>query len=65
MQKNPYNLIQFVKEEYEQMARLDVSPAPDTSIRVFMVFKGTDSSIETNPDPIVPASRDGYTLIEW
>lgn len=36
MQENPYNLIAFQSDCYTQVAQLDISPAPDTLLRVFM-----------------------------
>ncbi len=69
MEGNAYNLISFPTEEYEQMAQLNVSPAPDTVIRVYMVFTPLDApvQIEDGHELIFPegVSRDGYTLVEW
>lgn len=36
----PFNVIYFVDQQhYEKAARLDISPSPDVTIRVFMVFR--------------------------
>ena len=38
MEGNPYNLITFQKEAYEETAGLLISPKPDSILRVFMVY---------------------------
>ena len=69
MECNEYNLISFPTEEYAESARLNVSPAPDTEIRVFMVFKALDEEIAipeghelTMPET---QAREGFTVVEW
>lgn len=69
MECNEYNLISFPTEEYEQMAELNVSPAPDTMIRVYMVFTALDApvEIEKGHELLMPqgVTRTGYTVVEW
>jgi hypothetical protein len=65
LERHPYNLIHFSTKEYEELAELAVNPVPDTVIRVFMVFKGLDKSIEAKPQTLVPKVRKGFTVIEW
>lgn len=69
MEGNAYNLISFPAEEYEQMAELNVSPAPDTMIRVYMVFTPLDEEvqIEEGHELLMPQGvvREGYTVVEW
>ncbi len=43
MEKNNYNIISFQTDAYEECAKLDISPKPDTLIRVFMVFRASDT----------------------
>lgn len=69
LQASPYNLISFPSEEYCDWAKLNVDPAPDTLIRVYMVFAPIESPIEI-PDsmelelPFTPV-RQGFTVVEW
>ena len=65
MQQNPYNLITFQGEEYTSCAPLAVEPAPQSVIRVFMVYQPLQASIEIEPQALQPAAREGYALIEW
>ena len=65
MQENPYNLITFQTEEYEKNAKLNISPEPDTVIRVFMVFKALDREVDIEAPEIQTPSREGFTVVEW
>ncbi len=65
-----YATIQFlVGEEYDQnVASLDVSPQPDSQLRVYMLFQGTELS--ASPYRLVTTEfpsfkRNGFTLVEW
>jgi len=69
LQSSPYNLISFPNEEYARWAKLDVSPAPDTEIRVFMVFRPLDQEMEIPEGSALEmpsgVERKGFTLVEW
>lgn len=65
MQENPYNLITFQTDEYEKNAKLNISPEPDTVIRVFMVFKALDREVDIAAPEIQTPSREGFTVVEW
>lgn len=65
MQGNEYNLIWFQTDAYEDIAKLNVSPSPDTVIRVYMVYESSDEYIESNASfPETPV-REGFTVVEW
>ena len=66
MQDNAYNLITFQAESYTDTARLNVTPAPDTVIRVFMVWQGLDAAVSVT-EPVLPETpvRNGFTVVEW
>lgn len=66
MQDNPYNLIAFQGELYEQVAELHVTPEPDSVLRIFMTFEALDEPVECGefsmPEPF---ERSGFTVVEW
>ncbi len=66
MQDNPYNLITFAWEEYDRAAPLEISPAPDTLLRVFMVWQASEEFVEI-PAQVLPDAlvREGFTVVEW
>lgn len=65
MEKNEYNVISFDTTEYEAKYKLHVNPAPDTMIRVFMTWYGTDEAVDIEPQIIETPSREGFTVVEW
>ena len=65
MEGNPYNIIAFQTDAYTDGARLDISPAPDTVIRVFMTWKASEEFVKTTPQTLIAPPRHGFTVIEW
>ena len=65
MEKNPYNLITFQQECYTDSARLDISPQPDSLLRVFMAWNPLEQPVDVQPDTLVPFQREGFTVVEW
>ena len=57
MESNPYNVVQFMTKEYTDGAKLNISPKPDSLIRVFMVFKSSLTSIKVGAPKIKPVTR--------
>ena len=65
MEQNPYNIISFQTESYTDAAKLEVTPAPDTVIRVFMAFRASDHMIRILPQELTAPDRTGFTVVEW
>ncbi len=65
MQDNPYNIVTLHTSDYAAGVPLDVSPAPDTQIRVFMTFAPSDEPVETEEQNLPHYERTGFTLVEW
>ena len=65
LEKNEYNLISFQTDRYTESARLDVSPSPDSVLRVFMAFKSIDGPVFVARPDIEPFERNGFTVVEW
>ncbi|MBQ3491345.1 MAG: hypothetical protein IJA74_02195 [Oscillospiraceae bacterium] len=65
MEQNPYNIISFQAEAYTQAAELQIDPAPDTLIRVFMVWQKTESYVNLEPQDLTAPQRTGFTVVEW
>lgn len=65
MQENKYNLITFAGEDYENLAKLNITPKPDSILRVMMLFKSLDKPIEIEEQEIKSFERKGFTVIEW
>lgn len=65
MEQNEYNIISFQTDIYTDAARLEVSPAPDTLIRVFMAWQAIDSFAELPEQELTAPERNGFTIVEW
>lgn len=66
MESNAYNIISFHGEDYTENARLDISPAPDTVIRVFMSFSASEEYVNLPAQDLQAApGRNGFTVVEW
>lgn len=65
MQDNEYNLITFQNELYTNNFNLEVYPRPDSTLRVFMVYKALDNPINIEEPTLVPFDRTGFSVIEW
>jgi len=65
MENNAYNFIHFAQESYTESAVLDISPTPETLIRVFMLFKPLNSVKKVNIQELESVKRKGFTVVEW
>lgn len=65
MQENAYNLISFQAENYEQIAPLHITPAPDSMLRVYMAYKPLTKPIDIEPQTFEPFERTGFSVVEW
>lgn len=65
MEDNAWNLICFQQEAYQDAAKLHISPAPDTLIRIFMTWKPLDAPVEIPPQSLTAPARAGFTAVEW
>lgn len=65
MEGNAYNLISFQGDLYTENAALDVEPAPDSVLRVFMAWQALDAPIDIAPQELTAPVRTGFTLVEW
>ena len=65
LEANPYNVISFQQDAYTETAPLEVSPTPDSMLRVFMAFYGCNSYVEMVPQEFEAFQRVGFTVVEW
>lgn len=66
LEENNYNYIRFAtNEEINDNMPLEITPNPDTVIRVLMTFKGLEEPIIVEEQEITTATRNGFTVVEW
>jgi hypothetical protein len=62
----PYTrLTWFNTAQMNQLAPLQVSPVPQTLIRVFLDFQGVGKPYSIKPQHLSSVSRQGFTAVEW
>ncbi|MBQ8558937.1 MAG: hypothetical protein IJ439_03010 [Tyzzerella sp.] len=65
MEQNKYNIISFQTDTYTDAAQLNIHPAPDTLIRVFMAWQAADEYVELSEQELSAPKRTGFTVVEW
>ena len=66
LEEHKYNLISFeTMEEINDNMPLEITPKPDSIIRVMMRFKGVDSHIDLSEQKLQTPQRTGFVVVEW
>lgn len=65
MQDNPYNLVTFQTDAYTEKAKLEITPEPDSVLRVFMVFKPLEKPVSIEEPELAGFERKGFAVVEW
>ena len=65
MQSNPYNVISFQYEAYTDGAELEISPSPDSLLRVFMAYYSSNEKVDIESQELCGFERRGFTVVEW
>lgn len=65
MRDNEFNVISFQGKTYLKGAKLNITPQPDTMIRVFMAWYPSDKYVKIKPQYVDTAKRKGFTVVEW
>ena len=65
MEHNAYNLISFQGAAYTDSARLDITPSPDSMLRVFMAYVPLEEAVDIQPQQLETFERKGFTVVEW
>jgi hypothetical protein len=65
MENNKYNLIRFetIEEQNENMP-LNITPTPDTVIRIMMDWKAIDEPIDIPKQQLITPERNRFTVVE-
>ena len=65
MEHNKYNLVSFQGDVYTNSAKLNITPTPDSLLRVFMTYVPLDDAIDIEPQQLQTFERKGFTVVEW
>ncbi|MBI3237794.1 MAG: hypothetical protein HYZ43_02940 [Flavobacteriia bacterium] len=62
------NHVQFIfNEAYDDIATLSITPKPDHTFRLYMLWTPLPESVTINPTPqtLLSLKRDGFSVVEW
>jgi hypothetical protein len=62
---NKLSLCTFQTKKFFENIELNVTPKPDSMIRVFLTIKKLDAPINIKEQKLVSVERKGFTVIEW
>ncbi len=65
LEANEYNLLSFQFDNYTNSAPLEITPTPDSVLRVFLAMKPLDEYVEIEPQELPSFERKGFTVVEW
>lgn len=66
LESNKYNYIRFAsKEEIDNYMPLEITPKPETVIRLLMEYKPLDKIVKVKEQDLTKVIRKGYTVVEW
>ena len=62
---NKLSICSFQTQKFFDNLQLNVSPKPETIIRIFLSIKKIDSPIDIKEQKLEKVERKGYTVVEW
>ena len=66
LEDNNYNYIRFESiDEINNYMPLDISPKPDSLIRILMDYKPLDEKINIKEQKLITPKRNGFVAVEW
>ena len=65
MEHNKYNLISFQGDVYTNSAKLNITPTPDSLLRVFMAYVPLEEAVDIEPQQLETFERKGFAVVEW
>ena len=63
--KNKLSLCSFQPKQFFNDFELNITPKPDSLIRVFLSIKKLDGPINIKEQKLISNERKGFTVIEW
>ena len=63
--RNKLSLCSFQSKKYFDNFELNITPKPDSLIRVFLTIRKLDAPINIKEQKLVSNERKGFTVIEW
>ena len=65
LEQNPYNLIAFQGASYTDTAPLEITPAPDSIVRIFLTYTPLAEPVSIPQQELSSWQRSGFSVVEW
>lgn len=66
LEKNEQSIVYFeLTEEREAFNKIDISPKPDSLLRVAIHVKKVNKKVNIKEQKLTPFKREGFTAVEW
>ncbi len=65
MEHNKYNLITFQGDAYTNSVKLNINPAPDSLLHIFMAYVPFEDAVNIEPQQLNTFERKDFTVVEW
>jgi len=65
LNKNGKSVVSFQFDNYDKQFPLEVSPKPDTVIRVFLAIRKARNNESIEEQKLTTIKREGFTVVEW
>jgi hypothetical protein len=66
LEEKPYVFIRFqTRAEIDRNMGLEVTPRPDTTIRIMMEYKPLNRRVKVEEQQLQKATREGFVVVEW
>jgi len=65
MMNNKYNLVYFAWLDYTSKAPLNITPKPDSMLRVFTVIKPLEEKIDIQEQVLEKFDKKWFSVVEW
>ena len=66
LEEKPYAFIRFqTRAEIDRNMGLEVTPRPDTTIRIMMEYKPLNRRVKVEEQQLQKATREGFVVVEW
>jgi len=63
--RNKLSLCSFQGQKYFNTMKLNITPKPDSLLRIFLSIKKLDSPINIKEQKLESVERKGFTVVEW
>ncbi len=65
LEESRFNFVHFATDAWDEQVPLDISPEPDSLLRVMMYYRPARPTLKVEAQVFKTPERDGFTAVEW